>query len=215
MKYEEHIAQKIENKSDLSIAGSSKNKDSVLAFVPQDAQIGLPLFSYGNSMSQEELDERDRKRKATGRRGEKLIDAYFESLITKGIIKYHTWYNDKDREAQFPFDFIYIDHACTTWVEVKSTGGDFATSVDISIRQIEKMAREERYNLYRVYELDEKELKGKLRVAKGMRSFAQRIVDSLTNLPAGVKVDSFSVDPKQIESFFCEPLALSFSEGKE
>jgi hypothetical protein len=75
---------------------------------------------------------------------------------------------------------------------VKSTTGPFDNVFHISMSElIEAAQAPERYDLYRVFELNDDG--GKVRIARDIRSFAKSILGALSTLPAGVRCDSFSV----------------------
>ena len=54
----------------------------------------------------------------------------------------------------------------------------------------------ERYDIYRVFEMDE--ATGKPCVAEDVRDWASAIIDVLNELPDGVTVDSISVPPSSL-----------------
>ena len=190
----------------------SAQEEDMLAFAQGDAQAGLRLFDSGRATSQEELNKSRQAAEYNGQRGEKLVADYFESRRAAKSIRTYEWTSQKNVTS--PYDFRLTDESgIDSLLDVKSTSGDFTSRMYISIREIITMAQStERYDLYRVYKLSEKG--GKLRIASGMRDFAQTILDGLDNLPGGVHVESISVDLKQIESYFGEPIELFFQDNE-
>ena len=177
-------------------------------FAQGDAQDSMQQPDPGR-LSQEEREAIGQEAKEAGELGEKLVNTYFNKLRREQKILTHEWTSKNNPTS--PYDFRVTDNSgITSLLDVKSTKKEFARAMSISNRQIDTMAQNiERYDLYRVYELDEKG--GKLRIVEGMRNFAQSILDITDNLPTGIRIESFFVEPKQIKNF-SETLELSFSD---
>ena len=108
-----------------------------------------------------------------GRDGEGLINAFFE--LGTAIA---TWMADTN--AVSPYDFRIVDESGeVSKIDVKSTSGPFDNTFHISIAELVEAAQApERYDLYRVYELNPEG--GKLRIARNIREFARSILDVLS-----------------------------------
>lgn len=146
----------------------------------------------GRRMTRAELERARQRADDVGRMGEELINGYFASLKQAGSIHSAEWAsNDNVIE---PFDFLLrpAEHTSIK-AEVKSTLWDFNQVLHISIAQLHEASESERYDLYRVYSLDEQ--KGVLRVAENIKSFAQSVLEKLRELPHGVTTDSVSIRP--------------------
>ena len=180
--------------------------------VQGDAQARLRVFHRaGRTMSQEELKAARQKADEIGKAGEELIAAYFEDCLDNQAINDYEWVSRQNAVA--PYDFKLLDTSgVTSLLDVKSTSKDFTAPLHISVAEIIVMANApERYDLYRVYSLNEKG--GKLRIARDMRGFAKSLIDVLGALPAGVQVDGISVDPARIK--FEKEEYLAFPEDEE
>jgi hypothetical protein len=158
----------------------------------EDAALGgetgvrtLMRRASGRRISVADLAEARANHDRIGRDGEGLINAFFE--LGTAIA---TWMADTN--AVSPYDFQVVDEAGEiAKIDVKSTSGPFDNNFHISIAELVEAAQApERYDLYRVYELDPDG--GKLRIARDIREFARSILDVLT-LPEGVRCDSFTV----------------------
>lgn len=150
----------------------------------------------GRRMTKAEL-ERARQRAADiGRAGEELIDGYFAAELASGRIESHEWASDDN--AISPFDFwLKLSGRDRSKVEVKSTTGDFNQAIHISISElIEMQSSTERYDLYRVYALDEQT--ARLRIAENLKAIAEQVLRHLHALPVGVTADGISVRPDSL-----------------
>jgi len=95
-----------------------------------------------------------------------------------------------------PFDFRATDPAgATVKIDAKSTGGEFERIIHMSIAELTDAAASERYDLWRVYQINSEG--AKLRIATDIGSFAKTIIEGL-NLPPGVTVDSVSIEPAKL-----------------
>jgi hypothetical protein len=126
----------------------------------------------------------------TGRDGENLINASILDAIAAATLVSADWTSNADPYA--PYDFRVVSEAeGPSKIEVKSTHGPFGYDFHISMAQLIEAAQgAERYDLYRVYELNTEG--GKLRVARDIRDFAKAVIAGLT-LPDGVRCDGCSV----------------------
>jgi len=61
-------------------------------------------------------------------------------------------------------------------IDVKSTSGEFERKIHISLSELELMSSDtERYDIYRIFNIDENNRTAKLRIAEEVRSFAKGI----------------------------------------
>lgn len=144
-------------------------------------------------ISKDQLNRAKRNADDTGRRGEELVNSWFEALANNGEIKSHQW--TADINAISPFDFEYTDQSGNKiLLDVKSTGGDFERTIHISLNELLQMADPSiRYDLYRIYDLNESS--AKLRIAEDIGNFAREVITALGTLPNGVIADGVSVKP--------------------
>ncbi len=185
--------------------------DELIAAVEGDAEAVLHVYRHtGRQMSSEELNLFKQRADDIGRQGEDLVFRYLNGLRTQEEIQDFEWISSENAIA--PYDFQIIERDGTKRkLDVKSTTSDFSTKFHVSRAELITMAEStESYDLYRVYDLGDES--GKLRIARDMKTFAEKILDKLQVLPAGVKIDSISCQPEQLE--FCDPIDL-YAESEE
>ena len=98
-----------------------------------------------------------------------------------------------DTDQPLGYDFATIEKTGKCHICVKSTEGSFDTPIHISYNELLQMREAKSYDLYRVYEVGD--TSAKLRIARGMRAFAEATLTSLEQLPNGVSSGSVSVSP--------------------
>lgn len=129
-----------------------------------------------------------------GREGEALAWVHLQKMNDAGIWSTIVW--SSKANAVSPFDFSAIDPAgAIVRIDAKSTGGAFDRVIHMSIAELTAATAGDRYDLWRVYEIDDDG--AKLRISEGIGTFAQSIMDGLKP-PTGVTVDSVSMDPGSI-----------------
>jgi transcriptional regulator with XRE-family HTH domain len=169
----------------------------------------LEDFILGGSQGRKNLSKRDRiitpanfkrQRKimeSIGYKGEKCVDAYLKGLKNEGKIANFDWVSKQNVIS--PYDFWIIpDGNLKNYMDVKSTSGEFKRKIHISPNELELMTSDtQRYDIYRIFDIDEKNRTAKLRIAEDVRSFAQGIIEVFKGLPEGVCADGISVDPSE------------------
>jgi hypothetical protein len=169
----------------------------------------LENFILGGSQGRKNLSKRGRiitpanfkrERKimeSIGYKGEKCVDAYLQGLKNEGKIADFDWVSKQNVIS--PYDFWIIpDGNLKIYVDVKSTSGEFERKIHISLSELELMSSEtERYDIYRIFDIDENNRTAKLRIAEDVMSFAQGIIEVFKGLPEGVCADGISVDPSK------------------
>jgi hypothetical protein len=148
----------------------------------------------GRAMSPSELQVSRQRAEIIGRSGEELIESYFRKCLESNIICYFNWVAVQNAISPYDFEMTTTGSNKIIFLDVKSTEGQFSSRFFVSFAEIIAMGQaDNRYDLYRVYELNE--IGGKLRIAEDMRNFANSIIASLNNLPYGVRIDGFSIEP--------------------
>lgn len=126
-----------------------------------------------------------------GRDGEALAWIYLQSLRAEGALKWIEWTSEAN--AVSPFDFKVIDsHDETIRIDAKSTSGDFGWPIHMSLAELRAAAAGTRYDIYRLYDLDESG--ANLKQAANIQALAKEILAALKT-PKGVTVDGVSIDP--------------------
>ena len=151
----------------------------------------------GRSVSAAELANARRNADLVGRDGEGLVCFFLENLKAEGILSAVEWTSNYN--AASPYDFrISMFGGQEVSIDVKSTKGDFNRTIHISAAELAEAAEsEKRYDIYRVYEINNDG--GKLRISEGIKSFSQKVLATVKGLPDGVRPDSFSIDPAALE----------------
>jgi hypothetical protein len=146
----------------------------------------------------------------SGERGEEFTNAFLESEKIAGRIKSFVW--ESKLNVISPFDFSTVYGSGSVEIDAKSTAGKFKRQIHISIGELIRMATTTaRYDLYRVYEMNEGT--AKLRICADMQGFAKSLLDSFAELTNGVTVDSISVDPETLP--FGAEISISLPEPEE
>lgn len=150
----------------------------------------------GRVVSHETLDRARRKAEGNGKIGEQLIHDYLVGLQKTGELHEVEWTSEEVNPVA-PYDFKIRSNEENILIDVKSTDGEFGRRLHVSMNEVRQMANgAERYDLYRVYEIEETE--AKFRVASDIRSFAQSVLDALKNLPEGVTPNGFTFNPGKL-----------------
>jgi hypothetical protein len=165
------------------------------------------------SVTSEELERARRAAEEMGRLGEALLDSHFRTMEARGLLDTFTWASAINAVAPYDFQVVHATEGASD-VDAKSTAGEFERLLHISASELTYMAAsEERYDLYRLYEVTP--IAAKLRVARDVRPFARSILACFRGLPAGVTVDGVSVDPTVLEFGSEELIELPPEEGDE
>lgn len=162
-------------------------------------------------VTQDELKSAIKNAEATGRLGEELVNLYLEELKENETIENYKW--DADENAISPYDFsIITDGSISTYIDVKSTVGDFSNPVHISLGEMKQIAYgDSPYDIYRVY--DTKYTGAKFRIARNLKDFALDILSQASHLPEGVSVDSFSINVSNLP--FENEIAITTTNEQE
>ena len=139
--------------------------------------------------------QRDREKKEWyGKRGEEFVNAYLHKLQKQGNIKRFEWISSQDFDS--PHDFLLIKNDSDILIDVKSTSEKFECDFHISRSQLKQISCDSRrYDIYRIFDINEESRTAKLRIAEDVRDFAKQILKVFENLPRGVSVDGISVSP--------------------
>jgi len=145
----------------------------------------------------EEFERSRRKAEHIGRLGEELLNEHLASLKDQSLIEGFEWVADVNAIAPFDFTMARGKGDATRYLDAKSTSSAFGNPIHVSLSELHEMVdRGDHYDIYRLYEV--REQTAKLRIAQGVGSFAHKVLASLVDLPAGVKVDSVAIDPLKL-----------------
>ena len=113
--------------------------------------------------------------KETGRKGEEIIENYFDFLKAHNQIFSFTWYN-KSRETGLPYDFsVQNNNQNIVFIDVKSTTYKFEQPLIFSSQEIECITKNPNYHIYRVFDLSQPIAIPKLRICENSRNLANLI----------------------------------------
>jgi hypothetical protein len=182
------------------------------------APVTHPLYDFTGSDSIEDailggtsgLDEVNRRRagrgirpeeflrlrkaaEQTGNTGEEIINDFFLREVEQRHVEGFEWVSSVNAIA--PFDFLMTEPSGESrMLDVKSTAGAFSNPIHLSLAEMRMaVAGSAPYDIYRVYEISEEF--AKLRIARNVGAALHGALASLQNLPAGMSVDSVSVQP--------------------
>lgn len=151
-----------------------------------------------------------------GRLGEELVERYLTMLRDQGNVTKVEWYSDEYKMA--PFDFRITDaNSSLIQIDVKSTKYGFdKNSIHISWAELKEMAESQRYDIYRVFEVDLDIKVGKLRIAEDVGNFARNLLSNLEPVldAARVGIDSISV-PTSTLNFDVKEINLDLPSSVE
>ena len=150
-------------------------------------------------ISRDELQENKDKADKIGFKGEAAVNAFLNKLQQKGQIDSYEWVSDLNATSSYDF-WVSIESQPKTLIDVKSTNGKFDNVIHISLSELQQMGYgDERYDIYRVFEIDETNKTVKLRILENVRDFAKSILNIFDGLPTGVLADSISVEPSTLD----------------
>lgn len=152
----------------------------------------------------EQLAEARRRAEETGQDGELLVRSHLEAGT-------EPWVWRSAENAISPWDFERGVAPAATRIEVKATRGAHAAPFHLSMAELEAAAEPTPYAIWRISGLGA--TGGRLQIADEVRPFARDILKRLDGLPAGVRPDGFTVDPKLLT--WSGPLDLDWPEADE
>ncbi|MGB8345847.1 MAG: DUF3883 domain-containing protein [Ktedonobacteraceae bacterium] len=182
----------------------------------EDAALGgsrgrTRLRASTRKLSRQDFQKAKENADMVGLAGEQFVNEYLQQLKAAGRIHDFEWVSAQN--AISPYDFS-IDHDGTgkTFVDVKSTQGEFERVLHVSYNELLQMRTgTEQYDIYRVYDINESS--AKLRITSGIREFAASILEILEHLPEGISSDGISFSPTALS--FGTPMALEMGEQQE
>jgi hypothetical protein len=148
-------------------------------------------------MTQEDLRRARQAADDVGRAGEEFVYAHLLSEVQRGRVRDFEWVSRENAIA--PYDFrkrIGEGDGVGVPVEVKSTSHGFDRPIHFSANELLAMAEDERYEIYRVFELGP--TSAKLRVGRGATALAREVLEVLGRLPGAVAADSMSIEPSAL-----------------
>jgi hypothetical protein len=149
-------------------------------------------LSAGREMSPDDFNASREAAARTGRTGEALLKAYFDSAASHEVESYK-WVSQVN--AISPYDFkLVTKNGGSRYADAKSTSGPFEAPVYLSTAEL-KCAVESAmaYDIYRLYEVNG--MSAKLRVARNIRDRLRPVAEMLAKFPGGVKVNALSFKP--------------------
>jgi hypothetical protein len=138
-----------------------------------------------------------------------LVEEYLSWWTSTGDKSYECASTDIDEALGY--DFVTREENSIRYICVKSTEGSFDSPVHISYSELLMMREAVLYDLYRVYNVSE--MSTSLRIARGMKQFAETALAALEQLPDDVRSDSISVLPEILN--FEDPLDIEILYDEE
>jgi hypothetical protein len=129
-----------------------------------------------------------------GQDGEALAWVLLKKWKADGTLTSIEWVSRTN--AVSPFDFRMEYEGEKIRVDAKSTSGKFERPIHMSAAELTAAATGERYDLWRIYEINEDG--ARMKMAVDIAETAKKVLAGIT-LPQGISVDSVSIDPKIFE----------------
>lgn len=149
----------------------------------------------GRRISPADIRKAKETAEANGRRGEEFVNAYLASQKNVGNILDYYWKSNENPVSVYDFSLTLLDGS-KVLIDAKSTGTNFSLPFHISLGELRRMVEAERYDIYRVFGMDQDH--AKLRIAECVKDFARTILEVFKELPEGIYPDSVSVEPSSL-----------------
>ena len=161
-------------------------------------------------ISKADLTKAKVKAELTGQDGEGLLNGYLAALRASGHLADYKWAAAEN--AISPFDFDITDTlGQRTLIDAKATNGPFENAIHLSLAEVIEAAGPIPYRIYRLFELDADG--GKLRKSDNITLLAPKLkLIHETHMPAGIRVDGFSVNPSAL-SWSAEEILVRQEDG--
>jgi hypothetical protein len=177
-----------------------------------DAIERLAVKRRGRGLSLGELQRAKANAEAVGRLGEFLLDYHYTSLQPHPRIATHEWVASINAIAPYDFLLTYVGGG-HRHVDAKSTAGAFGNHIHLSLSEVHHALNSGvPYHLCRLYKV--RESGATFRIARNIADRLGPVVDTLSALPAGVKVDSLSFNP-DFFNFDSTETAIEYDEDAE
>lgn len=174
----------------------NKTSEKIIEELEVESQLGT-----SKKFKPFDLEKANQIFKATGRKGEELVNKYLESLKAQGRIFNFTWHN-KSLEQGLPYDFtVQENNDQVIHLDVKSTSYKFEQPMIFSGQEIDFITTTPNYSIYRVYNLAD-EANAHLRICNNGKPFAAALIPHITGfrnnlqtLSVGLPSVKFAVAP--------------------
>jgi hypothetical protein len=142
-------------------------------------------------ISKADLLKAKAKAELVGQDGEGLLNGFFAAQVESGKLTAYVW--TAATNAIAPFDFEVTDaQGQKVLVDAKATNGAFENTIHLSLAEIIEAAGPTPYQIYRLFELHADG--GRLRISDDISPLAAKLkLIHETHMPAGVRVDGFSM----------------------
>lgn len=176
-----------------------------------DATEWLLKTRKGRGVTASELKKAKESAEKVGRRGEQLLDYYFESFAPTNGIR-HEWVANVN--AISPFDFkLTLGDASERHVDAKSTSGPFGGPVHFSLGEIRHaLTSGVPYDIHRLYDVTDNRCV--MRVARDIAEKLRPIANIVRSLPDGVSADQFSFRPEFFD-FDTEETVIEYADDAD
>jgi hypothetical protein len=181
------------------IAAADPELDAALEDAAQGGYEGgakLLVNKNGRKISGSDFARAKAKAELTGREGEGLVNGYMAAALAAGTIGNYVWCSIDNAIERFDFK-IWNAAGQLVLIDVKTTGGRFYNPIHLSLAEVIEASGPIPYLIYRVFEIDSEG--GKLRVSDDIGPFARNLKSiHEAHMPAGVRVDGFSVEASSL-----------------
>lgn len=147
----------------------------------------------GRGMSPEELLRARDAAQTIGVEGEVLVSEYLDSEQEAGRVVSFEWTASINAVAPYDFEVVETNGTCR-FIDAKSTSGQFENPLHMSAGEIEFAVQSiNEYGICRVFGVGRGT--ARMRVARDIRKDLLPVIQKIREMPAGVSVDSVSIDP--------------------
>jgi hypothetical protein len=175
--------------------------DSIVEAAIEDVALGGTAAAVlikrrgGRRLTPAEMANAREQAQRIGADGEVILNGWLEAQQADGSILDLDWASQRDAAAPYDFKFR-IAEGKPVKMDAKSTTGSFDRTIHISAAEmIEAADDKSRYDIARVHSIDEDG--ARLRIAQDIGAFARTVMGALA-LPAGVRIDGFSIAPSAL-----------------
>jgi hypothetical protein len=184
----------------IELIESKLNKDAINLLEELETEITLGFSGDLNKKFKPlEIDKMLLAIKEVGRRGEELVNNYFEYQKFKKQIANYVWYN-KSKESGLPYDFHFQpNNQQAVYLDVKSTSFSFEQKMIFSSQEVKFINRTpNQYNIFRVYDLGETSSKPKLKICQDSRKISEIVIGCISELESNLSKFDIEVQSSKL-----------------
>lgn len=150
----------------------------------------------GRKVSKAELVRARQRADEIGALGEEFANVHLQTMQGAGEIVAFDWTSASNSISPYDFSAKLLEEK-RLLLDAKATSGEFGRLIHASTAELRAMAADDaEYRIVRVYDIRGRS--AQLRISGEMRAVARSILTAMDAMPAGVTVDSVSIDPANL-----------------